>query len=209
MLSPTPPMPPTSARATIGSSWIRPARTSERWPRGPTRAGASRPETIERAGALPGRHPRPSRGARWRRAGRSSTRPARSRGRENETTSQAAAPAAERRRSRRRRPGPRRPTISRFLLTRPDRDRHRRLLHRALRAERDAHDGMRHRTLRSRRDAERPSRALKRPSCPGCGEPWLRPTQLPGRFRCVYCLQPLRARLRSARTAASTRRSCG
>jgi ribosomal protein S27E len=29
---------------------------------------------------------------------------------------------------------------------------------------------------------------LRRPACPGCGEPWLRPTQLPGRFRCVYCL---------------------
>ena len=27
------------------------------------------------------------------------------------------------------------------------------------------------------------------PACPGCGEPWLRPTQLPGRYRCVYCLQ--------------------
>lgn len=26
-------------------------------------------------------------------------------------------------------------------------------------------------------------------SCPGCGEPWLRQTQLEGRFRCVYCLQ--------------------
>lgn len=24
--------------------------------------------------------------------------------------------------------------------------------------------------------------------CPNCGEPWLRPTQLPGRYRCVYCL---------------------
>jgi ribosomal protein S27E len=24
--------------------------------------------------------------------------------------------------------------------------------------------------------------------CPSCGEPWLRPTNLPGRFRCVYCL---------------------
>ena len=31
--------------------------------------------------------------------------------------------------------------------------------------------------------------ALRRPSCPGCDEPWLRPTQLPGRFRCVNCLQ--------------------
>ena len=26
------------------------------------------------------------------------------------------------------------------------------------------------------------------PICPRCGEPWLRPTQLPGRFRCVNCL---------------------
>lgn len=24
--------------------------------------------------------------------------------------------------------------------------------------------------------------------CPECAEPWLRPTQLPGRLRCVYCL---------------------
>ena len=30
---------------------------------------------------------------------------------------------------------------------------------------------------------------LKRPVCPSCGEPWLRPTQLPGRFRCVSCMQ--------------------
>jgi primosomal protein N' len=30
---------------------------------------------------------------------------------------------------------------------------------------------------------------LPRPDCPGCGEPWLRPTQLPGRYRCVYCLR--------------------
>ena len=26
------------------------------------------------------------------------------------------------------------------------------------------------------------------PGCPNCGEPWLRPTNLPGRYRCVYCL---------------------
>jgi rRNA maturation endonuclease Nob1 len=26
------------------------------------------------------------------------------------------------------------------------------------------------------------------PVCPSCGEPWLRPTSLPGRFRCVNCL---------------------
>ena len=24
--------------------------------------------------------------------------------------------------------------------------------------------------------------------CPNCREPWLRPTNLPGRYRCVYCL---------------------
>jgi ribosomal protein S27E len=30
---------------------------------------------------------------------------------------------------------------------------------------------------------------MRRAACPGCGEPWLRPTQLPGRFRCVYCLR--------------------
>jgi len=29
---------------------------------------------------------------------------------------------------------------------------------------------------------------MRRAACPNCGEPWLRPTQLPGRFRCVYCL---------------------
>jgi rRNA maturation endonuclease Nob1 len=27
------------------------------------------------------------------------------------------------------------------------------------------------------------------PECPSCGEPWLRTTNLPGRFRCVYCLR--------------------
>jgi rRNA maturation endonuclease Nob1 len=25
--------------------------------------------------------------------------------------------------------------------------------------------------------------------CPSCGEPWLRATNLPGRFRCVSCLR--------------------
>ena len=25
--------------------------------------------------------------------------------------------------------------------------------------------------------------------CPNCQEPWLRPTNLPGRYRCVNCLQ--------------------
>lgn len=27
------------------------------------------------------------------------------------------------------------------------------------------------------------------PECPNCHEPWLRPTTVPGRYRCVYCLQ--------------------
>jgi primosomal protein N' len=27
------------------------------------------------------------------------------------------------------------------------------------------------------------------PECPGCGEPWLRPTAVPGNYRCVYCLR--------------------
>ena len=26
------------------------------------------------------------------------------------------------------------------------------------------------------------------PVCPSCAEPWLRPTALPGRYRCVNCL---------------------
>jgi DNA-directed RNA polymerase subunit RPC12/RpoP len=25
--------------------------------------------------------------------------------------------------------------------------------------------------------------------CPSCGEPWLRPTNLPGSYRCVFCLR--------------------
>ena len=29
---------------------------------------------------------------------------------------------------------------------------------------------------------------LNRAPCPNCKEPWLRPTQLPGRLRCVNCL---------------------
>lgn len=27
-----------------------------------------------------------------------------------------------------------------------------------------------------------------RPVCPNCHEPWLRPANLPGRYRCVNCL---------------------
>jgi zinc ribbon protein len=37
--------------------------------------------------------------------------------------------------------------------------------------------------------ADEQSTDLPRPPCPGCGEPWLRPSQLPGRYRCVYCLR--------------------
>jgi hypothetical protein len=38
-------------------------------------------------------------------------------------------------------------------------------------------------------ETSEPGGALERPNCPGCGEPWLRPAQLPGRFVCVYCLR--------------------
>lgn len=27
------------------------------------------------------------------------------------------------------------------------------------------------------------------PACPGCGEAWLRPTAVPGRYHCIHCLQ--------------------
>ncbi len=27
------------------------------------------------------------------------------------------------------------------------------------------------------------------PACPACHEPWLRPSQAPGRYRCLYCMQ--------------------
>jgi ribosomal protein L37AE/L43A len=27
------------------------------------------------------------------------------------------------------------------------------------------------------------------PECPGCGEPWLRPTAAPGRYRCLSCMR--------------------
>ena len=46
------------------------------------------------------------------------------------------------------------------------------------------------------------------PDCPNCGEPWLRPTNLPGPLPLRLLPAPLRARLASAPTAASTRRSC-
>ena len=31
-------------------------------------------------------------------------------------------------------------------------------------------------------------RATTGPECPSCGEPWLRGTNLPGRYRCLQCL---------------------
>jgi ribosomal protein S27E len=57
--------------------------------------------------------------------------------------------------------------------------------------------------------------------CPACGEPWLRPTNLPGRFRCVYCLRRFELRsdcpncgahstiARMSRTADLACRNCG
>jgi hypothetical protein len=31
--------------------------------------------------------------------------------------------------------------------------------------------------------------ALLAPNCPSCGEPWLRPGTLPGRYRCLSCYE--------------------
>ena len=47
---------------------------------------------------------------------------------------------------------------------------------------------------------------LKRAPCPSCGEPWLRPTQLPGRLRCVNCLSRFEL-VSQCPNAANTRRS--
>ena len=76
--------------------------------------------------------------------------------------------------------------------------RHGRVLHRSLRAT----------WMTSRRAAPDTSAIPFSPdrSCPSCGEPWLRPTQLAGRYRCVYCLT--RFQLMAYCPAASTRRSC-
>ena len=63
--------------------------------------------------------------------------------------------------------------------------------------------------------------ARLRPPCPGCGEPWLRPTNLPGRYRCVFCLRRYELRsdcpdcgehstiARMSDTANVTCRNCG
>ena len=59
--------------------------------------------------------------------------------------------------------------------------RHGRVLHRYLRATWMTSN--RGRPRQPRRDPFAPER-----TCPSCGEPWLRPTQLAGRYRCVYCL---------------------
>jgi len=59
------------------------------------------------------------------------------------------------------------------------------------------------------------------PQCPNCGEPWLRPTNLAGRYRCVYCLHRYELRsvcpncgehstiVRMSSTATTTCQSCG
>jgi SprT-like zinc ribbon domain len=36
--------------------------------------------------------------------------------------------------------------------------------------------------------ADEQSSTTPSPECPSCGEPWLRGTNLPGRYRCLYCL---------------------
>ena len=68
---------------------------------------------------------------------------------------------------------------------------------------------------------DEPMVELRRPPCPGCGEPWLRPTNLPGRYRCVFCLRRYELRsdcpdcgahstiARMSDTANVTCRNCG
>jgi predicted nucleic acid-binding Zn ribbon protein len=62
---------------------------------------------------------------------------------------------------------------------------------------------------------------LGRPACPSCAEPWLRGTNLPGRYRCVNCLRRFELRsecpqcgahstiARMSDTADVSCRSCG
>ena len=57
--------------------------------------------------------------------------------------------------------------------------------------------------------------------CPSCGEPWLRPSTLPGRYRCVNCLHRFELRsvcpecgehstiVRMSSTATLTCNACG
>ena len=54
------------------------------------------------------------------------------------------------------------------------------------------------------------------PPCPECGEPWLRPTNLPGRYRCMYELTSVCANcgehstiVRMASTAIIECNNCG
>lgn len=59
------------------------------------------------------------------------------------------------------------------------------------------------------------------PKCPSCHEPWLRATNLPGRYRCVFCLRRFELRsecpdcgahstiARMSDTANLSCRSCG
>jgi ribosomal protein L37AE/L43A len=59
------------------------------------------------------------------------------------------------------------------------------------------------------------------PDCPACGEPWLRNTNLAGRYRCVYCMRRFEIRsecpdcgmhstiARMSDTAILTCNSCG
>ena len=158
--------PPCSDLGTLAS------RPDARWRKCPEQIGELAALQREILASAPARAARP--------AARSSTRPARSRERENEAVV-AACRGLEARRAEplRTRPGPRR---DRRASSSPG--------------------------CAGRADGGRSALAneIKRPVCPGCGEPWLRPTQLPGRYRCVFCLRASSSS-RSAPTAASTRRS--
>ena len=194
---PTPPSPHEPARfdrvlvdppcSDLGTLAVAPRRALAQEP-------ADRPRELA---ALQARDPARRRGRARGPAARSSTRPARSR--PPRTSAWSTRFLAERAGLRGRRPA--RPTsrsgsirpCRRYLQTLPHRDRT---------------DGFFIARLRRARSRVSDDDVDLGDVCPACGEPWLRPTNLPGPLPLRELPAPLRAASRCARTAASTRRSC-
>ena len=178
---PTPP-PSTSRRPTTACSSTRRARTSARSPAGPTPAGA-RPPTSPRGSRHPGRDPARRRG---RRAPRRHARlldlhdlAQRERGRRSGVPGRT-------HRFRGGRPARGGPRLAASSCAPPPPDA----------AAPRRHGGLLHRpAAEARRFVTEPEVDLG-PICPACHEPWLRPTQLPGRYRCVNCLSRFELQLR-------------
>ena len=163
----------TSPARTTACSSTRRARTSARSPRAPTPAGASSRATSRGSPAAAGAGSSRRRPPRCAPAARSSTRPARSRRPRTSGWSRPSSPSTglRARRPRVRPPGLGPSERARLPADAPAPRRHGRLLHRppAPGAMSDETVDLGH-------------------VCPGCREPWLRPTNLPGRYRCVNCL---------------------